>query len=154
MNSNQTLNSKLNIDEPLKAIKYMISSFFFCSWINRHHISWLLPYLPAIALKAAAESDADLTCILFSHNSLSLFWLTSGLKVSTNEQTSWIGGVRWGRQCWGASGKFLKPFQRHVLKCDAYITYCMHAHSFKAALIAFLVTSCLNWRHNYNIACT
>ncbi len=35
-------------------------------------------------------------------------------------------------------------FQRHVLKCDTYITYCMHAHSFKAALIAFLVTSCLN----------
>ncbi len=29
-----------------------------------------------------------------------------------------------------------------------YITYCMHAHSFKAALIAFLVTSCLNWRNN------
>ncbi len=47
-------------------------------------------------------------------------------------------------QCWGASGQFLKPFQRHVLKCDAYITYCMHAHSFKAALIASLVTSCLN----------
>ncbi len=46
-----------------------------------------------------------------------------------------------GRQCWGASGQF---FQRHVLKCDAYITYCMHAHSFKAALITFLVTSCLN----------
>ncbi len=154
MNSNQTLTSKLNIDEPLKAIKYMISSFFFCSWINRHHSSWLLAYLPAIALKAAAESDVDLTCILFSHNSLSLFWLTSGLKVSTNEWTSWIGCVRWGRQCWGASGKFWKPFQRHVLKCDAYITYCMHAHSFKAALIAFLVTSCLNWRHNYNIACT
>ncbi len=34
------------------------------------------------------------------------------------------------------------------------ITYCMHAHSFKAALIAFLVTSCLNWRHNYSIAYT
>ncbi len=40
--------------------------------------------------------------------------------------------------------KFLKPFQRHVLKYDTYITYCMHAHRFKAALIAFLVTSCLN----------
>ncbi len=138
MNSYQTLNSKLNI-----------SSFFFCSWINRHHSSWLLAYLPAIALKAAAaESDVDLTCILFSHNSLYLFWLTSGLKVSTNERTSWIGCVRWGRQCWGASGQFLKPFQRHVLQCNAYISYCMHAHSFKAALIAFLVTSCLNWQHN------
>ncbi len=32
----------------------------------------------------------------------------------------------------------------HVLKCDAYITCCIHALSFKAALIAFLVTSCLN----------
>ncbi len=68
--------------------------------------------------------------------------------VSTNERTSWIGCFRWGRQFWGASGQFLKPFQRHVLKYDAYITYCMHAHSFKAALIAFLVTSCLNWWHN------
>ncbi len=162
MNSYQTLNSKLNIDEPLKAIKvidFLFFFFFFCSWINRHHSSWLLlftftfmhladtfiqsdlqciqaihffyqyvcslgiepttfctanamlyhwatgtlPYLPAIALKAAAA-----------------FWPTSGLKVSTNELTSWIGCVRWGRQCWGASGKFWKPFQRHVLKCDAY----------------------------------
>ncbi len=25
-----------------------------------------------------------------------------------------------------------------------HISYCMHAHSFKAALITFLVTSCLN----------
>ncbi len=39
------------------------------------------------------------------------------------------------------SEQFLKPFQRHVLKCDAYITYFMHAHS-------FLVTSCLNLWHN------
>ncbi len=38
----------------------MISSFFY--WINRHHSSWLLVYLPVIALKAAAaERDADLT---------------------------------------------------------------------------------------------
>ncbi len=147
MKSNQTLNSKFNIDEPLKAIKCI--DFLFCSWINRHRSCWLLAYLPAIALKAAAECDADLTCILFSHvNSLYLFWHTSGLKVSTNERTNWIRGVRWGRQCWGASGQFLKPFQRDVLKCDAYLTYCMHAHSFKAALITFLVTSWLNWRHN------
>ncbi len=40
--------------------------------------------------KAAADSDADLTCILFSHNSLYIFWHTSGLKVSTNEWSSWI----------------------------------------------------------------
>ncbi len=74
MNSNQKLNSKINIDEPLKAIKVIdFHFFFFCSWINRHHSSWLLAYLPAIALKPAAEGDADLTRILFSHNSLYLF---------------------------------------------------------------------------------
>ncbi len=73
MNSNQTLNSKLNKDEP-QVIDFLLFFFFFCSWINRHHSSWLLAYLPAIAFKAAAaESDADLTCILFSHNSLYLF---------------------------------------------------------------------------------
>ncbi len=130
-NSYQTLNSKLNIDEPLKAIQVIDFLFLFCcSWINRHHGSWLLAYLPAIALKAAAECDVDLSCILFSHNSHHLFWPTSGLKVSTNERTSWIGCFRWGKQCWGVSGQFLKPFQRHVLKCDACIIYCMHAHSF------------------------
>ncbi len=62
INCNQTLNSKLNIDEPLKAIK-VINSCFFCSWINRHHSSWLLAYLPVIALKAAAKCDTDLTRI-------------------------------------------------------------------------------------------
>ncbi len=31
--------------------------------------------------------DADLTCFL---TILYLFWHTSGLKVSTNERTSWI----------------------------------------------------------------
>ncbi len=64
LNSYKTLNSKLNIVEPLKAIK--VIDFLFCSWINRHHSSWLLAYLPAIALKAAAERDADLICILNS----------------------------------------------------------------------------------------
>ncbi len=74
MNSNQTLNSKLNKDEPLKAIKVIDFLFFVCSWINKHHSSWLLAYLPAITLKAAAaESDTDLTRIVFSHNSLYLF---------------------------------------------------------------------------------
>ncbi len=33
-----------------------------------------------------------------------------------------------------------KTMSETVLKLDAYIRYCMHAHSFKAALIAFLVT--------------
>ncbi len=102
---------------------------------------------------AAADSDADLTCILFSHNSLYIFWHTSGLKVSTNEWTSWIRSIRWGTQTHSAgvpqpSGQFLKLFQRHVLKCDAYITYCMHAQRFKVALITFLVSLCLNWWHN------
>ncbi len=56
----------------------MISSFFFCSWINRHHSSWLLAYCPAIALKpVAAESDADLTCILFSKTAPPNFNFTS-----------------------------------------------------------------------------
>ncbi len=42
MNSYQTLNSKLNRDEPLKAINVIdFLFFFFCSWINRYHISWL-----------------------------------------------------------------------------------------------------------------
>ncbi len=69
ININQTINSKLNIDEPLKAIK--VIDFLFCSCINGHHSRWLFAYLPASALKAAAaERDADLTCILFSHNSL------------------------------------------------------------------------------------
>ncbi len=45
-----------------------------------------------------------------------------------------------GDSAGGVSGQFLKPFQIHVLKCDAYKTYYMHAHSFKAALVAFLVT--------------
>ncbi len=81
-----------------------------------------------------------MTRILFSPNSLYISWLTSGLKVSTNERTSWIWCVRWGWQCWGGMGA---SFQRHVPKCDAYITYCMHAHSFKAAIIAFLVTHAL-----------
>ncbi len=109
----------------------MIDFLFFLFWSWNNHSSWLLAYLPAISLKAAAaEREADLTRILFSHNSHHLFWATSALKVYTNERTSWIGSVRWGRQCWGVSGQFLKPFQRHVLKCDAYITHCMHAHSF------------------------
>ncbi len=76
-------------------------------------------------------------CIVVYHNSLYLFWHTSGLKVSTNERTSWIASVRWGRECW-------ENHFRDVLKYDSYMTYCMHAQ-FKAALIAVLVTSWLNW---------
>ncbi len=77
---------------------------------------------------------------LSSLNSLYLFWPIS---VSTIELMSWIVCVRWGRQCWAAPGSCSS---RHVLKCDSYNI--LHACSFEAALIAFLVTSCLNWpRH-------
>ncbi len=76
----------------LQAIKVIDFLFFSYSLINRHHSSWLLAYMPAIALKAAAaECGVDLTRIVFSVNSLYIFWPTSGLKVSTNELTSWIG---------------------------------------------------------------
>ncbi len=68
----------------------------------------------------------------FHFSSLLMNWLMS-----------WIRCVRWGRQRWAAPGHFWKPFQRHVLKCDWFKIYYMH--SFKAALIAFLVTSWLNW---------
>ncbi len=52
-------NSKLNINEPLKAIKLLISSFVR-ALIDIDHSSWLLVDLPAIALKAAAERDMHL----------------------------------------------------------------------------------------------
>ncbi len=45
---------------------------------------------------------------------------------------------------------FIKKWliEKSIFFAQPYITYCMHAHSFKAALIAFLVTSCINWRNN------
>ncbi len=56
MNSYQTLNSKLNIDEPLKAIKVIdflpLFFFFFLGLIDITAAGYY--YLPAIALKAAA----------------------------------------------------------------------------------------------------
>ncbi len=55
MNSNQTLNSKLNIDEPLKAIKVIDFLFFFSFVLGLIDITAAgYYYLPAIALKAAA----------------------------------------------------------------------------------------------------
>ncbi len=69
------------------------------------------------------------------------------LKSSTNELTSWIGCVRWGRQCWAPPGQFWKPFQRQFLNVT-HIKYITCMHSFKAAFIAFLVTSLLNWPWN------
>ncbi len=81
------------------------------------------------------------------HNSFCLFWHTSGHKVSINELTSWTGCVRWGRQCWSAPGQFWKPFIDMFWNVT-HIKYITCTHSFKAALIAFLVTSWLNWpRH-------
>ncbi len=54
MNSYQTLNSKLNIDEPLKAIK-VIDFLFFSFVLGLIDITAAgYYYLPAIALKAAA----------------------------------------------------------------------------------------------------
>ncbi len=71
ININQTLHSKLNIDEPFKAVQVIDFRFFsFCSCINRHHSSWLLAYLPAIALKAAAECDGSDMHLIFSQLSL------------------------------------------------------------------------------------
>ncbi len=54
MNSYQTLNSKLNIVEPLKAIKVIKNSyiFFVLGLIDITAAGYY--YLPAIALKAAA----------------------------------------------------------------------------------------------------
>ncbi len=53
MNSYQTLNSKLNIDKPLKAIKVIdFLFFFFFGLIDVTAAGYY--YLPAIALKAAA----------------------------------------------------------------------------------------------------
>ncbi len=104
-----------NIDEPLKAIK--VIDFLFCSWINSHHSSWLLAYFPAIAFKLPLNVTRIWRASYFL---TTLFPFSDTLQVFTNERTSWIWCVRWGRQ-------FLRPFQRPDLKCDAYITNCMHA---------------------------
>ncbi len=55
MNKYQTLKSKLNIDEPLKAIKVIDFLFFFSFVLGLIDITAAgYYYLPAIALKAAA----------------------------------------------------------------------------------------------------
>ncbi len=71
MNSYQTLNAKLDIDEPLKYIQVIGFLFFsfvlglrditaagqdasYNNYCKMRQISWLLGYLPAIALKATA----------------------------------------------------------------------------------------------------
>ncbi len=54
MNGKQTLNSELNVDEPLKAIK-VIDFLFFSFVLGLIDITATgYYYLPAIALKAAA----------------------------------------------------------------------------------------------------
>ncbi len=107
----------------------------------RHHSSWFLCCFCCYFFKSCrcwTWRGSD-THHIFSQ--LFLPFLTHF--VSTNELTDELNRcVRWGRQCCAAPGHFWKPFQRHILKCDSYYT-CMH--SFKAALIAFLVTSWLNW---------
>ncbi len=56
INSYQTLNSKLNIDEPVKAIK-VIDFLFFSFVLGLIDITAAgYYYLPAIALKAAAAA--------------------------------------------------------------------------------------------------
>ncbi len=124
MNSYQTLYSKWSIDEPLKAIQVIdfLFFFFFSSWINRHHSRWLLAYLPVTAFKAAAEGDA-------SYFLPTLFMFPDSLQVLKSLLMS--GRVESGVLDEGDSAGV------------AYITYCMHAHSFKAAIIAFLVTHAL-----------
>ncbi len=105
-------NTKLNIDESLKLQQLLNYLFFLLFFL----VLWLtditaagLVFFGAITLRAAAaELDVDLARIVLSPNS-QLFHPTSVLKVSTNELTSWIGCVRWGRQCWGAPGQFWKP---------------------------------------------
>ncbi len=66
--------------------------------------------------------------------------------VSINELMSWIGCVRWGSGT-GIQDSFENNFRDMFLNVT-HIKYITCMHKFKAALIAFLVTSCLNWpRH-------
>ncbi len=75
----------------------------------------------AISLRVvAAEHDADLTRIVFSLNSLFIF-LKSLLMSRRVEVSSVLD------ECWAAPGQFRKPFQRHVLKWESYITYYKNA---------------------------
>ncbi len=54
----------------MNPLKLLISSFFSFVLGLIYITAAGYYYFPAIALKAAAESDTDLTCIVFSHNSL------------------------------------------------------------------------------------
>ncbi len=102
----------------MNPLKLLISSFFFCSWINRHHSSWSLAYLPAIALKAAAaERDADLTSYFLT----TLFTFSDPLQVLKSLLMS--GRVESGVLDEGdIFKKGFKTISETVLKCDAYIT--------------------------------
>ncbi len=63
--SYQTLNSKLNTDEPFKLHKLISSVFLFFLWLTDITAAGILGYLAAITLRAAAaEHDADLAHML------------------------------------------------------------------------------------------
>ncbi len=55
----------LNIDKSLSYNSYLFPLFFFCSLINRRHSSWVIKlfWLQLLLRTAAAEHDADLTCM-------------------------------------------------------------------------------------------
>ncbi len=121
-------NTKLNIDEPRKAVKVIDFFFLFLGLIESQQL--VISLFACYCFKSCCvnDHDMDLTHILFSHNSLYLFWPTSGIKASTNEQTSWIRCFRWGRQCWGASGQFFKNHFRDIFLNVMHIQHiaCVH----------------------------
>ncbi len=84
--------------------------------------------------------DTDLTPIIFSLNSFNHFWHTSGDKVSINELMSWIGCVRWGRQCGMLQDSFENHFRDMFLNVT-HIKYITCTHSFKASFNRLLVTT-------------
>ncbi len=64
--------SKLNIDEPFKAIK--VINFLFLFLHNRHHITLVISLFACLALKAASESDADLTVSYWHADPLQVYY--------------------------------------------------------------------------------
>ncbi len=120
--------------------------------INRHHSSWLLGYFGCYFFKSCCcWTWRGSVTLVFSLNSFYLFWNTSGHKVSINELTSWIRCIRWGRQCGLLQDSFENHFRDMFLNVT-HIKYMTCTYSFKAALMAFLVTSWLNWlRHCMHI---
>ncbi len=116
--------------------------------MNRHHSSWLLGYFGCYSLRAAAaEHDVDLTRIIFLST---LFTISDPLQVIKSLLMS--GRVESGVLDEGDSAGLLQDsFENHLIDMFLNVTHIKYitcTHSFKAALIAFLVTSWLNWpRH-------